>query len=38
MSLASYEAAKAAWVRANPGASPEQYERAMREIARKHKV
>ena len=31
----AYEAAKQAWVRAHPGATPEQYERAMRAICRR---
>ena len=29
----AYEAAKRAWIAANPGATPEQYEAAMRAIA-----
>jgi hypothetical protein len=30
-----YERLKAAWIAANPSATPKQYEAAMREIARK---
>ena len=33
MSWQAYEAAKRAWIAANPGATPEQYDAAMREIA-----
>jgi len=33
MSCQAYEAAKRAWIAANPGATPEQYEAAMRAIA-----
>ena len=33
MSWQAYEAAKRAWVAANPGATPEQYDAAMRAIA-----
>jgi hypothetical protein len=34
MSLASYEAAKAAWIASHPDATPAEYEAAMRRIAR----
>mgnify|MGYP000865980421 CR=1 FL=1 len=34
----AYEAAKLAWIAANPGATPEQYDAAMRAIARRFKV
>ena len=33
MSWQAYEAAKRAWIDANPGATPEQYAEAMRAIA-----
>lgn len=33
MSWLDYEAAKRAWIAANPGATPEQYDAAMRAIA-----
>ena len=33
MSWQAYEAAKRAWIAANPGATPEQYEAAMKAIA-----
>lgn len=33
MSWAAYEAAKRAWIAAHPGATPEQYDAAMRAIA-----
>lgn len=33
MSWQSYEAAKRAWIAANPNAAPEQYDAAMRAIA-----
>ena len=35
---AHYEAAKQVWIRANPEATPEQYEAAMRAIAKKYRV
>lgn len=35
---AAYEAAKRAWKQANPDVTPEQYERAMRSIAKKYGV
>lgn len=35
---AAYEAAKRAWVDANPGATSEQYDAAMRAIARRYGV
>lgn len=38
MSWAAYEAAKRAWVEANPNAAPEQYEAAMRAIAKRYGV
>ena len=38
MSWQAYEAAKRAWIDANPGATPEQYETAMRAIARRYGV
>jgi len=31
----AYEAEKAAWIAANPDATPDQYEAAMREIAKR---
>lgn len=34
----SYEAAKRAWIAAHPDATPEQYDAAMREIARRYGV
>ena len=34
----AYEAAKRAWIDANPGATPEQYAEAMRAIARRYGV
>lgn len=33
MSWHAYEASKRAWIDANPGATPEQYEEAMKDIA-----
>ena len=33
MSWQAYEAAKRAWIAANPGATPEQYDAAMKAIA-----
>lgn len=38
MSWQAYEAAKRAWVAANPGATPEQYDAAMRAIAKSYGV
>ena len=38
MSWQAYEAAKRAWIEAHPGATPEQYEAAMRAIARRYGV
>ena len=38
MSWAAYEAAKRAWIAANPGATPEQYEAAMKALAKQFKV
>ena len=38
MSWQAYEAAKRAWIDANPGATPEQYAEAMRAIAERHGV
>ena len=38
MSWQAYEAAKRAWIAANPGATAEQYETAMRAIARRYGV
>ena len=38
MSWQAYEAAKRAWIEANPDATPEQYEAAMRAIAERHGV
>lgn len=35
---AYYEAAKQVWIRTNPEATPEQYEAAMRAIAKKYRV
>ena len=35
MSWQAYEAAKRAWIAANPNATPEQYDRAMRAIAKR---
>jgi len=35
---AAYESAKRAWANANPGATAEQYETAMRAIARRYGV
>ena len=32
--LRNYECRKRAWIEANPGATPEQYQRAMSDIAR----
>lgn len=34
----AYESAKRAWVAANPSASPAEYEKAMRAIARRYGV
>lgn len=33
-----YEAAKTAWKRANPGATPDSYAQAMREIAEQYGI
>ena len=38
MSWQAYEAAKRAWIAAHPNATPEQYDAAMRAIARRFKV
>lgn len=38
MSWQAYEAAKRAWVAANPGATQEQYEAAMKALAKKYRV
>ncbi len=38
MSWQAYESAKRAWIDANPGATAEQYEAAMRAIARRYGV
>jgi hypothetical protein len=38
MSWQAYEAAKRAWIDANPGAMPEQYAEAMREIAMRYGI
>ena len=38
MSWQAYEAAKRAWIAANPNATPEQYDAAMRAIAERHGV
>ncbi len=38
MSWQAYEASKRAWIAANPGSTPEQYDAAMRAIARRFKV
>lgn len=38
MSWQAYEAAKRAWIDANPTATPEQYETAMRAIAGRYGV
>ena len=38
MNWQAYEAAKRAWIAANPGATPEQYEAAMRSIAERYGV
>ena len=38
MSWQAYEAAMRAWIDANPTATPEQYETAMRAIAERHGV
>ena len=38
MSWAAYEAAKRAWIAANPAASPAEYEKAMRLLARRYGV
>ena len=35
-SLARYEAEKAAWIAANPQASPQEYQRKMTELAARH--
>ena len=35
MNYSAYEAAKAQWIAANPEATPAQYERAMRRLARR---
>ena len=35
MSWAAYEAAKRAWIAAHPNATPEQYDAAMRAIAKR---
>ena len=38
MSWQAYEAAKRAWIDANPGATPEQYKAAMKSLAKQFKV
>ena len=38
MSWQAYEAAKRAWIDANPTATPEQYEAAMKALAKQFKV
>lgn len=38
MSWQAYEAAKRAWIGANPSATPEQYEAAMRALAKRYGV
>ena len=38
MSWQAYEAAKRAWIEEHPGATPEQYEAAMRAIAKRYGV
>ncbi len=38
MSWPAYEAAKRAWIEAHPGATPEQYEAAMKAIAERFGV
>jgi len=38
MSWQAYEAAKRAWIAANPNATPEQYDAAMRAIAERYGV
>ena len=38
MNWQAYEAAKRAWIDANPTATPEQYSAAMRAIAERHGV
>jgi len=38
MSWQAYEAAKRAWIAANPGATPEQYDAAMLAIAERRKA
>lgn len=35
MSWQAYEVAKRAWIKANPGATPEQYDAAMHVIAKR---
>ncbi len=38
MSWKAYEAAKRAWIAEHPGATPEQYEAAMKALAKQFKV
>lgn len=38
MSWQAYEAAKASWIKRHPTATPEQYEAAMKALARRFKV
>ena len=38
MSFQAYEAAKAAWVKAHPGATAAEYEKAMKAIAKKYRI
>ena len=38
MSWQAYEAAKRAWIASHPNATPEQYDAAMRAIARRYGV
>lgn len=34
----AYEAAKRQWIAANPAATPEEYEKAMRKLARRYGI
>lgn len=38
MSWHAYESAKRAWIAANPGATPEQYDAAMRALAKRYGI
>jgi len=38
VSFQAYEAAKRAWIAEHPGATPEQYEAAMKALAKKYRV